>query len=952
MNKTTMLARRTAICLFMLCMSFGYAQTMENSKTKLPESVFGEWYGNTGNSEYNGLLIHHDFIEFGYRPFMYQNIRKDANGVYAFEAEGKQGDIEHYHLEILTKDSIRLKRGEGEFRLFVKHEDPLQSKRVAIAEVPDAIKGTWFTTDGEDNLEFTVTPQQFIFRDKTYSIEEIVHFRPNETGEYRFIVKNGKEYWMFYFKNWGENFLQVGFSGEYGDLYKAGKEYPNYRIDNISEYLTSEFPKALMGDWLKANGSNVWAFSFYYDYAVLDKAIWRYKAVEKNGEMYKITLTNNGKEKTIYGKLNNNKTASFGTSKQDLKTYTIEAIYNPDFQLANDVLYAKDEIFKIDSATYAGIIRGFDSQSGQKTGMVHVNNVFTGNQTSYLVEIGDDGRFSVKFPAYYPQQVFVRFPGYYTSVFVEPGKETWQLINANKQESLFFAGDLAQLNTDLKSLEFISRDRTFYRDVVAHIDDFSLEAYKEKCFSFYQRQIQRLDSVFNTRFVSDKARQVLDLELEYNLYRNILNYDISSKDRLSSKIDSTYINFLTPEIYNNTLAVVSTGYLSFINRLKFIKPMRGSISVTHPNVVELAQLLKSKNIPLTESEKEIVASWKTYHKENATALEKQKEFREKNQDVGISFATKMGKIIPKLTEEERTKLSVGDSLNFDFLKILIESKNMEVSFTKEELTVRRAQNNLLTEEEKERAKKFYTPENIQKFQDFFKNHQTLIQAYVSNELNRKQTEQVRADLGNSFCADVIVAQYILEDISRSFIPLTESELKEGQKNVSNPLIAKVIKVENDKMKAKIEANKTKTGFVAHETPTTEADNIFDAIISKYKGNVVFVDFWATWCGPCRSGMKKIKPLKEAFKNKDVVFVYITSPSSPETTYNNMIPNIKGEHYRVSKDEWNYLTSKFNISGIPHYLLLDKNGKIIKHNTQDLRIPKSLEALLETELKKS
>ena len=45
----------------------------------------------------------------------------------------------------------------------------------------------------------------------------------------------------------------------------------------------------------------------------------------------------------------------------------------------------------------------------------------------------------------------------------------------------------------------------------------------------------------------------------------------------------------------------------------------------------------------------------------------------------------------------------------------------------------------------------------------------------------------------------------------------------------------------------------------------------------------------------------------------------------------MIPTIKGEHYRLSADEWNLLCGKFNISGIPHYMLVGKDGNIINPN---------------------
>jgi thiol-disulfide isomerase/thioredoxin len=107
--------------------------------------------------------------------------------------------------------------------------------------------------------------------------------------------------------------------------------------------------------------------------------------------------------------------------------------------------------------------------------------------------------------------------------------------------------------------------------------------------------------------------------------------------------------------------------------------------------------------------------------------------------------------------------------------------------------------------------------------------------------------------------------------------------------------------------------------------------LFDEIIKKYKGKVVYVDFWATWCSPCRSGIEQIKPLKEELVGENIAFVYITGPSSPKGTWANMIPDIKGEHYRVSSDEWNYLGSKFNITGIPHYMLVGKNGEMINPN---------------------
>jgi thiol-disulfide isomerase/thioredoxin len=158
--------------------------------------------------------------------------------------------------------------------------------------------------------------------------------------------------------------------------------------------------------------------------------------------------------------------------------------------------------------------------------------------------------------------------------------------------------------------------------------------------------------------------------------------------------------------------------------------------------------------------------------------------------------------------------------------------------------------------------------------------------------------------------------------------LSEEDLVIVQKSIQTPFIADYIRKANEQTIAKIEANKKQTGFVLNETPKTEGDELFASIMKKYKGKVVYVDFWATWCGPCRSGIEEIKPLKEEMAGENVAFVYLTNQTSPENTYSAMISEIKGEHYRLSADQWNYLAGKFNISGIPHYVLAGKNGEVI------------------------
>ena len=104
------------------------------------------------------------------------------------------------------------------------------------------------------------------------------------------------------------------------------------------------------------------------------------------------------------------------------------------------------------------------------------------------------------------------------------------------------------------------------------------------------------------------------------------------------------------------------------------------------------------------------------------------------------------------------------------------------------------------------------------------------------------------------------------------------------------------------------------------------ENILQTIIDKYKGKAVLIDLWATWCGPCRAGHKTMAPMKEQMKGQNIQFVYITSPSSPPTTWQEMIKDIDGDHYYLTEEQYEYILDKYEAPGIPTYAIYDAKGE--------------------------
>lgn len=112
--------------------------------------------------------------------------------------------------------------------------------------------------------------------------------------------------------------------------------------------------------------------------------------------------------------------------------------------------------------------------------------------------------------------------------------------------------------------------------------------------------------------------------------------------------------------------------------------------------------------------------------------------------------------------------------------------------------------------------------------------------------------------------------------------------------------------------------------------TEEQQVLWNKIVSPYKGNTLFLDFWGMSCGPCRSGMMSQKKLVEEMKDEKVKFIYITTedqkPSAEKWMGDN---NIKGEHVYVTQNEWKQLEAMINFTAIPRGALVNKEGKLIE-----------------------
>jgi thiol-disulfide isomerase/thioredoxin len=197
--------------------------------------------------------------------------------------------------------------------------------------------------------------------------------------------------------------------------------------------------------------------------------------------------------------------------------------------------------------------------------------------------------------------------------------------------------------------------------------------------------------------------------------------------------------------------------------------------------------------------------------------------------------------------------------------------------------------------------------------------------------------------------DIMLCNTFYSSITAKHLDLLRPYMGKFKANVINPAFKKAIVDEFNRAENQSKNYTLPASAHIKQTPKTEADSLFSKIIAQYPNKVVYVDFWATWCGPCRAEMPNSKVLRNQFANKDVVFLYL-GVQSEEKTWKAMIAelDIKGEHLLLNKNEFSAISEKFQISGIPRYLLLDKNGRVVDDNAKrpgDQGLKSDIEKLL-------
>ena len=641
-----------------------------------------------------------------------------------------------------------------------------------------------------------------------------------------------------------------------------------------------------------------WTISFMKDYVIYDCKVWKYETQLKDStaSAQTITISNDGSKATVQiGALKGGKRTIRVQAPDATKQFSCAAFDSrklPDYpRVGRHATKLTDYGYeKTDSVTVCGILIG--PNRANTTFTIDVIDPIGGTNPAFPFDTDENGFFTVKFPLVNVSYAVVRHRGNASgfNMPVEPGC-TYFVYNDINTDREYVMGTKSRLQNE--TVKFNNEINARYDRIEESAFSSDMDAYLDYLIEQRSKHFAMLDSLRTVHpSLSDAYIDMVRVAATTDLYQMIGQARFHNEKNMYV-ITERMTDFILKDMKVNSIKPYSLYYdfnyflLDFIQNLyqQSERTMTASLS----QIINYA--IEDKAVSLTPDQMEAV---KWYGK-----------FNDDIRDIAQKYADDM----------KRLNDTIETILTVEGIQEKIENATQIANETGLMEYVNKCSDRIILDNE-------------------FK---CIVSALDTLGFEKR-------------LSDIMLTHYMVEHIKSTRHSIPAAFLARFDSIVTYKPCKDAVHSQNDKYLALENVDIASLGsVVSNEEIAAMSDGqlILRKLTEPYRGKIVYIDVWGSWCHPCLENLQHANELKEQLKDFDIVYLYLANSTSDDA-WKGVIKeyNLTGEncvHYNLPAKQQTLIENYLGVTGYPTYRLLNRNGALLDVNCN----PRNVTELINT-----
>lgn len=644
----------------------------------------------------------------------------------------------------------------------------------------------------------------------------------------------------------------------------------NFKIRGV-ESINTRIKRLFSSLW-RNDATGDWEIGFYDDFAIYDCRYWQYKQKTQKGDKYSLILTDGKSDLAVNidKPQQGKRMMSINGKKAEYSLITTFTL--PNYPQKDETTRLKDTHYKPDTAVVVGWLRNMPKELWEASQEYSVNylDLFIRNKdiTNYC-KLDSLGRFAIKVPVINSTEVYMDWKHTYIQTILEPG-ETYYLLYDFKDGHAMFMGKNCRLQNEL----------------LAHPIPWLNSDYEGK---FHNKiTTQEMFQIMEPRYTEVKEKLQKQIEENPSLSQRYQEYAKGSLlcSYAETLMQGSYFvkDYDFPKEYmtkmENLWREIPKPYTQYQDYTIFMKDFLRQ------------EIIQKYSTPMGKY-------WSfIYSKYYPELLRKHQAFGDiMITDPEIATIEQWGKKIESLS---------------------IQMQNMELEKDREKMH-QAFQTTALAK----RAKAIIERKDIDQM---LKEDASLINVYFAQHI----ADSLGCDQEQK---DILVAHSLMSQLENNYVPFSAYGVYLTNQSINSEFIKKRVLAENQRFIDLQNWDISKsTSMKTAPQDISDGEKLLRKITEPYRGKIILIDIWGTWCGPCMEALTHSKDEFARLAPYDVAYLYLAS-NSPEDKWKNTIKDhhLIGDniaHYNLPAAQQSAIENYLKVHSYPSYRIIDKNGNLV------------------------